>query len=131
MICKKCTGELPASDFYKNDLSCKTCRKALVRANRAKNINYYREYDRARGNRQPPNYLKEYRDRYPNKYRAHNMVNNSIRDGKLFSEPCHCGVQDGVHAHHDDYAKPLNVRWLCPAHHKQWHDQNGEAANAV
>ena len=24
-------------------------------------------------------------------------------------------------AHHDDYSKPLNIRWLCPLHHKEEH----------
>jgi hypothetical protein len=106
--------------------------KSAVRQNRLKKIEYYREYDRARGNRQSPEYLSEYRDKYPNRYRAHNIVNNSIRDGKLHSEPCEvCGVTDSVHAHHDDYLKPLNVKWLCAAHHKEWHTLNGEAANAT
>jgi hypothetical protein len=29
----------------------------------------------------------------------------------------------------DDYLKPLSVRWLCTAHHAQWHDENGEGVN--
>jgi len=40
-----------------------------------------------------------------------------------------CGSSEYIHAHHDDYDKPLDVRWLCAAHHKQWHDENGEAKN--
>ena len=27
----------------------------------------------------------------------------------------------GVVAHHDDYSKPLDVRWLCRSHHMQLH----------
>lgn len=34
-----------------------------------------------------------------------------------------------VVAHHDDYLKPLEVRWMCQAHHKQWHVKNGEGLN--
>jgi hypothetical protein len=26
-----------------------------------------------------------------------------------------------IHAHHDNYHEPLNVRWLCTRCHKQWH----------
>jgi hypothetical protein len=44
--------------------------------------------------------------------------------------PCEvCRTTEKIHAHHDDYAKPLNVRWLCSAHHSQWHAKNGEALN--
>lgn len=76
------------------------------------------------------NYVPKYRKQWPNKYKAHNMVNNAIKSKKLFKEPCEvCGAIESVHAHHDDYLKPLNVRWLCAAHHKQWHDENGEGKN--
>ena len=128
--CNVCSDEKPTTDFYNRMAQCKECWKAKVRANRAKNIDYYRDYDRKRGNRQPDGYTKGYRSKCPNKYRAHTMVNNAIRDSKLFKEPCEiCGEAEGVHAHHDDYAKPLNVRWLCPVHHSQWHAENGEALN--
>lgn len=136
--CFKCGQEKPLSDFYKHKHmpdghvnKCKDCNKIDVRENRKSKIEYYREYDRGRGNRQKPNYFSEYRKKFPNKYRAHTMVSNAIRDGRLHKEPCAvCGLSSNVHAHHDDYLKPLNVRWLCAAHHKQWHDENGEALNA-
>lgn len=74
--------------------------------------------------------VKKYHEKYPNKYKAHNAVNNAIQYGKLFSEGCEsCGSDGKTHAHHDDYLKPLNVRWLCPACHSQWHKENGEALN--
>lgn len=137
--CSKCGETLDLSKFYKHPGNldgrtgkCKECAKEDVRANRRKNVEKYRAYDRERGNRQPAEYLKNYRVNYPNKYKATNMVNNAIRDGKLFKEPCEiCGSEDSVHAHHDDYLKPLNVRWLCAAHHSQWHRDNGEAKNAI
>lgn len=131
MICKSCGTDKNESDFYKGDKTCKDCRKEKARANRKEKAEYYREYDRKRGNRQPEGYLASYREKYPNKYRAHNLVNNSIRDGKLKKETeCQsCGSSFAVHAHHDDYAYPLSVRWLCAACHKQWHTVNGEALN--
>ena len=111
--------------------SCKECIKSGVRKNRAENIEHYREYDRDRGNRQSREYFKNYRAKFRKKYIAHNMVNNAIRDGKLFSEQCEVCGSHSSHAHHDDYAKPLNVRWLCAVHHKEWHKENGEGKNAV
>jgi hypothetical protein len=136
--CFKCGKTKPLSAFYANSRmtdgymgKCKECTKEDAKRNRREKIEYYREYDRKRGNRQSPEYGKEYRSKYPNKYKAKTMVNNAIRDKKLFKEPCEvCGAVTSVHAHHDDYSKPLNVRWLCAAHHKEWHIKNGEGANA-
>jgi hypothetical protein len=135
--CFKCLTVKPLSDFYKHKgmadghlNKCKSCTRSDSKSNRIENIDRIRAYDRERGNRQKPGYVQEYRKNFPNKYKAHTLVNNCIRDGKLFPEPCEvCGTKESVHAHHDDYAKPLNVRWLCAAHHKQWHAENGEAAN--
>lgn len=135
--CFKCGKTKNLTEFYKNKgmadghlNKCKTCAKEDSLRHRSKNLERIREYDRNRGNRQDSCYIKSYRTKYPNKYRAHNMVNNSIRDSKLFAEPCEiCGSSTEVHAHHNDYAKPLNVRWLCPAHHSQWHAEHGEGLN--
>ena len=64
--------------------------------------------------------------------RARTMVANAIKRGVLVPKPCEvCGDdspisngQRGIQAHHDDYNKPLDVRWLCPKHHKDWHKKN-------
>lgn len=51
---------------------------------------------------------------------AHQAVGFAIKSGELRKQPCEvCGVI-GV-AHHDDYTKPLDVRWLCARHHRQLH----------
>ena len=127
--CKICDEDKPLTSYYSSNKStCKECVKARARSSRWANIDQVRLYDRERGNRQSPEYLKNYRGENPKKYKATNMVNNAIRDKKLFSEPCFCGEEKTV-AHHDDYDKPLNVRWLCQAHHKQWHAANGPGAN--
>jgi hypothetical protein len=135
--CFKCSVEKELAEFYKHPQmadgrvnKCKECNKKDVTENRADKIEYYRAYDRERGNRQDVGYLKEYREKYPAKHKATSMVNNAIRDGKLFREPCSvCGSGENSHAHHDDYAKPLNIRWMCAAHHSQWHKENGEGLN--
>lgn len=135
--CFKCGEVKDLTSFYRHPQmadgrvnKCKECNKLDVRENRKNNVEHYREYDRRRGNRQDRGYLREFRERFPKKYKAHTIVNNAIRDKKLFKMPCEiCGAEK-AHAHHDDYEKPLNVRWLCPAHHKQWHEENGEGLNA-
>lgn len=45
----------------------------------------------------------------------------TVRRGKLARQPCEvCGAAK-AEAHHDDYSKPLNVRWLCRLHHLELH----------
>lgn len=135
--CFKCGTEKPLEDFYKHPQmkdgrvnKCKECNKSDVRENRAANIDYYREYDKGRGARRSAEDVKEYRKNHPNKYKATSMVNNAIRGKKLHPMPCEvCGRDEDVHAHHDDYLKPLNVRWLCPPHHFEWHKENGPGLN--
>jgi predicted DNA-binding protein YlxM (UPF0122 family) len=63
---------------------------------------------------------------------AQNVAEEAIQRGKLIPSPCEvCGAdgkfEDGrreVQAHHDDYNKPLEVRWLCQKHHHEWHSKN-------
>jgi len=137
--CFKCNEMKVLDCFYKHPSmpdgrvnKCKECNKKDVRENRLLKVDKYREKDRARGNRQDGSYIKNYRDRFPNKYKAHTMVNNAIRDKRLKKEDLcsECGSIFSVHAHHDDYRYPLSIRWLCAACHKQWHDKNGEGLNA-
>jgi len=136
-LCFKCKTIRPLEAFYKHKQmadghlnKCKDCAKRDVKNHRLANIERIRKYDRDRGNRQSRSYHVEYRNKYPNKYRAQTMTANAVRDEKLFREPCGiCGTTERVHAHHDDYLKPLNVRWLCAAHHRQWHIENGEGKN--
>lgn len=135
--CFKCESVLPRTHFYKHKQmadgllgKCKSCTKKDALLYRNDNILRIREYDRSRGNRKTEKYRKEYINRFKNKYFAHNCVSNAKRDKKLFGEPCEiCGAKKPIHAHHDDYLKPLNIRWLCSACHSQWHAKNGEAKN--
>lgn len=70
---------------------------------------------------------------------AQNVAEKAIARGDLVpAESCEaCGVQPpryrdgrrGIQAHHDDYTKPLTVRWLCKKCHHLWH-QNHTAVGA-
>jgi hypothetical protein len=61
--------------------------------------------------------------RNPEKRKAQTAVGNAVRDGKLVRGTCerlHEGTCKGrIEAHHEDYSKPLEVRWLCSRHHGQ------------
>lgn len=73
-----------------------------------------------------------YRDGAEQDKRVHNVVMGALGNGKLIPEPCEkCGTSPDktngrcvVHAHHDDYNKPLDVRWLCQPCHFEWHKHN-------
>lgn len=61
---------------------------------------------------------RRWRKENPEKYAAHLVLNNAVRAGKIVKQPCEvCGSTKRVHGHHDDYSKPLEVRWLCALHH--------------
>jgi predicted DNA-binding protein YlxM (UPF0122 family) len=71
---------------------------------------------------------------------AHNLVEQALKEGVLIRlEQCEeCGtsgsMKDGralVQAHHDDYNKPLSVRWLCQPCHHEWHKHHAPIRKEV
>lgn len=134
--CKRCKNMKPLSDFYKHNgmadghLSfCKDCKKSQVTAHRDINIERIRDYDRRR--ELDPNRAEskaKYRSRYKKSNKAQisarSKVSHAIRDGLLIKMPCEkCGTIEGVHGHHEDYSKPLDVNWLCVEHHFERHKE--------
>lgn len=147
--CKQCGQDVRLADYYRHPRTadgylavCKSCHRANVKSNRAANVEYYREFDRARANlphrvaareayAQTPEgkaaggrAKRRYTERNPVKRAAVNKVNNALRDGQLTRQPCEVCGAERAQAHHDDYSKPLDVRWLCTTHHAEWHKHN-------
>lgn len=59
-------------------------------------------------------------------YSANGKVATAIRQGVLLP-PKHCDIclaTNDIQGHHDDYSKPLSVRWLCIKCHTEWHHLN-------
>lgn len=118
----------PLDKFYKHPRTkdgrlnkCKECAKKDARENRLLRIDYYREYDRKRGSR------IENAKHDSIKNSAHLKVSRAIKLGLLKRpESCEsCEEIKPLHAHHDDYAKPLSVMFLCAACHKARHKEIG------
>lgn len=150
--CFKCGRNLPLSEFYKHSAMkdghlgrCKECTRVAVRKNRAARIGYYRQYDRERGKLPHRKELASRVNRrlaedsgygaerwrrsnakYPMKYKARTALGNAIRDGRIARQPCErCGAAR-AQAHHDDYRRPLDVRWLCSRCHGAEHAARNE-----
>ncbi len=70
---------------------------------------------------------RRYRAKYPQKAVAHYMTRQALATGLLKRRPCEVCGKLKAEAHHDDYAKPLAVRFLCKKHHVEWHNTHGRA----
>ena len=53
--------------------------------------------------------------------RARSTLNHAIRDGKIKKIPCEVCGEINSQAHHGDYGKPLEVKWLCVGCHWEEH----------
>lgn len=62
--------------------------------------------------------VRDWRLRNPEKNHAQRIVFVNLRNGKLKKLPCFCG-KIKVEGHHEDYSKPLDVKWLCRKHHNE------------
>jgi hypothetical protein len=55
------------------------------------------------------------------RWNARTALNRAVRKGKVERGVCEVCAEPNAQGHHDDYDKPLDVRWLCPAHHAETH----------
>lgn len=141
--CKICGATSEEKAFYARVNSrCADCHKAKVRENRAAKSDYYRQYDATRFQQDPR--VKERHKKYrateagvsstrlarkkwehqnPIKKAAHIILNNAVRDGRIIKpSSCQsCGAKCRIHGHHEDYADPLSVKWLCQTCHLKEH----------
>ena len=141
-ICRICERQLPETEFYKGLRQCKSCYKTKVKKYRSDNIEKVREYDRSRGNlkhrvdarkmyaKTPEGKAahykanKAYLSRDKRRMKCRNAISKALMRGKMVRQGCeNCG-HNIAEAHHDNYDKPLDVRWLCQPCHKQWHVNN-------
>ena len=143
--CTKCKEFKPEGDFYavarhlgRLRTSCKTCMSAANAKNRLSKLSHYRvksrEWARAnpdkrrsrarvwRANHHEEDLLRRREDRLLGKHAARLKAQAAVKNGLLIKGPCQvCGTFENVHAHHEDYGKPLDVLWLCASHHMMFH----------
>ena len=140
--CTSCGISKNPSLFYKRKsdgdalhTACKECLKAKARANRNAKLDIYRAYDRDR-NKSPERKEQterkterknvKWRVEQRHKCKAHRLMWRAIKLGELVKQPCErCGSLD-VEGHHEDYSKPLEIKWLCIEHHNERHREINE-----
>lgn len=66
---------------------------------------------------------RKYKERFPDKVRAREAFSSALRRGDITRRATceECGSRNKVDGHHDDYSKPLVVRWLCHSCHCAYH----------
>ena len=134
--CFRCGRPKEIDQFYKHAMmadghlgKCKDCAKSDVRLHREQSEGP-REYDAWRYRHDPirrafvlaGSTRRAAAD--PVKRAARSAVNHAVRDGRLVKPTIcpWCGV-DGkrIVGHHEDYAKPLDVVWMCFRCHARYH----------
>lgn len=138
--CFRCQRRKPIRAFYRHPGTadgrlgkCKTCTKKDVAARAAAHPERLAAYERLRWKdpaRRDAVYqsIKRGRRAHPGRTKAYVAVYRALKSGLLVRGPCEaCGSTKKVEAHHDDYRRPLVVRWLCRRHHLESHGKRGSS----
>ena len=149
-ICNLCEFYLPITDFHLRPRPLKSgerrhrtiCKRCMAKKSLA---NYYADHEKWKEHYREANNRPEQVERRRKwsespqgkavvraqwkKYRADDLVRRAAhvavqearRLGALVPGPCEVCSKTPVAAHHDDYTKPLEVRWLCKQCHADHH----------
>ena len=131
-FCPACKTKKPLHDFDKASgrpssyqTECRECHKIRAKAyyeaiksdpeKLEKRRAYYRkkEKKRRKERKNDPAWIKM--------RAAHTVINGMVTGGWMTPKPCEICGKEKTEAHHDDYDKPLEVRWLCRSHHAITH----------
>jgi hypothetical protein len=74
-------------------------------------------------------YKKHQKERSPEKVAARDKVYHALKIGLLVKGPCEICNNPKTEGHHDDYSKPLEVRWLCRKCHLDFHKSDSLKKN--
>lgn len=126
--CFKCNRQLPPEEFYRHPMmgdgrlgKCKVCTRKDVRENYAKRREQYLEYERQRYGPERVASIWASKQRHPERDAARKKVQAAVKAGRIVKLPCEVCGDSKSEGHHDDYTKPLEVRWLCRRHHREAH----------
>ena len=107
---------------YNKGCRCERCRGGATQAHQKYQARYPEKVKAYRAKNRTER-VNRYNKKYPKKHKARWTVNNYKKSGKLVPQPCEVCSLEPAQAHHDDYEKPLDVRWLCVKHHTEHHQK--------
>lgn len=124
MLCRICkTDFTPAAwNVSSRDYRCAPCKRDAQNAKNRQNAEVIRA-KALEAYKQRKGYFAEYQ-RKPEvkaKRAARRKVATEIEAGRMARSACEVCGHHPAEAHHDDYTKPLEVRWLCRLHHEEHH----------
>ena len=95
---------------------------------RKKQAEFYKKWYAEKGRKRAENYNKkinEWDKNNPEKLMARHKIQIGIKNGSIVKPlVCEfCGLKTRLNGHHDDYNKPMEVRWLCSSCHKKLHSK--------
>jgi hypothetical protein len=143
-ICRSCTKEKTEEEFYPSRPTiCKECEKHRNQIWRRRNPEKRRLQKRRYTVSGKGRIAKKRRDRRyaktangkayflernrrrrrqsPQKSRAHDRVKYAVKTARLIRSLCEICGDPNTEAHHPDYSRPLDVKWLCKKHHLALH----------
>jgi len=65
-------------------------------------------------------YAHEYNLNNLAKREAERIARKALRKGEIVKSPCLICDSPISEMHHDDYTRPLDVKWFCRRHHVLW-----------
>lgn len=126
-FCKRCAETKSAAEFFRHPTNkdglqtyCKVCSREIRKATCYDENGKYK-YSRT------PEARREMRRRYKKenaeKYKARKVIGDLVRHGRIKRQPCELCGKPNAEAHHEDYSKPRDVKWLCRKHHMEHHQK--------
>lgn len=137
LICRNCKTSKSIDLFYTSNISlkkglgtCIQCKKEYQLRYALLNKEKIRLRNLARRDRMPPRVrqrkkpieqIRAYKAANKHKLSCRNTVQKALNRGKLKRLPCQVCGHSKTEAHHNDYAKPYDITWLCRKHHCELH----------
>lgn len=119
--CFTCQREREQYQMYYSTTECWTCARRAYKAKwRKENKDYMPNWRKENKTK----YNEYFRNRYATEpeFREKRIVRTLGKANKIQHHLCEkCGSDNKIEAHHLDYAKPLELVWLCKKCHTEEH----------